>query len=521
MTSLPFEIRRRMRSLAEERLKPLCVELDADMKILSWWGNYTFYGFEFLNSGDDGNERFPFLIDLEIDGTLKIPFVDMDNGRAAHIDIFRNHKQYYVMFVDATEPRKRQRELQQKANELKLLAQQQNKLMQELEAARDDVAIKRRQAEEASAAKSRFISGMSHEFRTPLTAILGYIEFLRKHPDRQKRLFTYLSAIERGASHLLTLINNVLDQARLEIGEIVICPSSVDLASLAKDISAIFQPLAAQKKLNFDLLISDNLPSSIELDGVRLRQILINLIENALKFTDRGRVSVEMGWRENHLLAAVVDTGPGILEVDRQRIFEPFQSTNDHNNRGAGLGLYLSKRLAEMMGGNLSIESNPGKGSCFTLRLPAAKVQSESPDQYQTSSPQGPTAETLGLKGVILLAEDNDDIVKLVELFLTEAGYRVIIAPDGEHAVNTALRDKPDLVLMDLDLPIFDGFLATKQLRQLHFNKPIVALTASPSEKDRIRALEAGCNDYLLKPIDISRLLALIHELVHKKPHAV
>ncbi len=516
MTALPFEIRRRMRSLAEERLKPLCVELDAVMKVVSWWGNYAFYGFEDLTSGEDGNERFPFLIDLKIDHTLKIPFVDMENGRAAHIDIFQDQGQYYVMFVNATEPRKRQRELQQKANELKLLTHRQNKLMQELEAAHDDLTVKRRQAEEASVAKSRFISGMSHEFRTPLTAILGYIEVLRKHPDYQKRLFTYLSAIERGARHLLSLINNVLDQARLEIGDIVICHAPMDLASLAEDISAIFEPLAAQKNLNFKLKIRGNLPKFIEVDGVRLRQVLINLIDNALKFTERGRVSVEIGWRKNHLFAAVLDTGPGISEADRQRIFEPFQSTDENTNRGAGLGLYISKQLVELMGGTLSVESSPGIGSRFNLRLPAEEFQRKASNHYKSSPSLEPTSESMAFKGLILLAEDNDDIVQLVELFLTEAGYQVIVALDGEQAVTTALRDKPDLVLMDVNLPVFDGLLATKRLRQSNFNKPIVALTASPSERDRIRALEAGCNEYLLKPINMSRLLAVTHELMHK-----
>ena len=518
MSALPFRVNRKLRVIAEERLKPLWVELDHELKILSWAGNEYFYGFKDIDKGDDGTQRFPFLIDLNIKDTLKIPYVDMNNGCAAHIDIFKHHGHYYILFIDATEPRRRQQELQQKANELNLQAYQQSKLMRALKKARDDLAIKRHQAEEASAAKSRFISGMSHEFRTPLTAIMGYIDYLKNHPEHHQQLPNYLNSIERSARHLLSLVNNVLDQARLDAEELVIYPTPMNPVSITEDIVAIFQPLASDKNLDFNMSVGDQLPRCLELDGVRVRQILFNLVDNALKFTENGEISVEMDWRENQLIAAVVDTGPGIPDTGIERIFQAFQSLNNRNP-GAGLGLFISQHLALLMGGSLSVDSKPGIGSRFCLRLPAVTIQpvSSASEKHLPSNPTSPNHPFP--KGRVLIAEDNDDIVQLVELFLTDAGYEVIVASNGEQAVHSALRDEPDLVLMDLNLPLFDGFLVTERLRRSHFTNPIVALTASPSEKDRIRALEAGCNGYLLKPIDMPHLVALTHQLARKNLH--
>ncbi len=516
MKKFPFKLLRKLRALALNHLKPYCVLIDKDMKVTAMSGEAEFYGFADLSLGDDAKEQFPFLFDLGLTEEIRLPFVDMHNGHAAHVDIVPERNDIYAIFIDATEQRDQQRALQQKANELKLLTHRQEQLMQALRIARDDLAIKRRQAEESSMAKGRFISGMSHEFRTPLTSILGYVELLSAQ-SRQSLVASHLTAIERSARHLLSLIENVLDEARLERDELLVCSAPTDLFSMAEDISSIFKSLAAQKHLAFRLY--KEVPQNVELDGVRLRQVLINLLGNAVKYTNEGAVTLELNWQENRLNAAVSDTGPGIPSAHLENIFKPFHRSDKSNHEGAGLGLAISKQLIELMGGQLYVESTPKLGSRFGFSIPATRID-------QCSSAAQPlglgTAEghTTG-KGRILLAEDNEDIVRLFELFLTDAGYEFISTADGQQAVNVALQERPDIVFMDLNLPVLNGLDATEKLRNARFLNPIIALTASPSKGDRRRALDAGCSDYLLKPIDMSHLLTITHELIAEKCHAV
>jgi signal transduction histidine kinase/CheY-like chemotaxis protein len=479
-----------------------------------WTGDKDFYGFEDLRKGDDGKEKLPFLVGLGLTHTLQLPFVDMNNGHAAHIDIIPGSDYCCIILIDATEQRNQQRQLQQKANELKLLTYRQERLMKALRAARDDLAVKRRQAEEANLAKGRFISGMSHEFRTPLTSIMGYVDLLRKRPGTSKVCLDYLAAIERGARHLLSLIENVLDQARLEAEELVISPTPTDLLSLTQDLSLIFKSLAAQEDLAFNLEPKSRLPNTVLLDNVRFRQVLINLIGNALKFTKKGHVSLELNWHDDWLSAAVVDTGPGIPEKQLENIFQPFKRTNTLEKEGAGLGLAISKQLAELMGGVLTVKSTLNVGSRFDLLIPAKYIDRQTPaDEVQGSKHAIPGVSD---RGNILLAEDNDDIIQLVELFLTDAGYQLMTATDGAQAVELALKSKPDLMFMDLDLPVLDGLKATAQLRSAGFNRPIIALTASPSAGNKQQAIDAGCNEYLLKPMDMSHLLDVIRAFMDK-----
>ena len=294
----------------------------------------------------------------------------MQNGRAANVEIFPEPDFTIVVLIDATQQRNQQQAIQQKANELKLLTHRQERLMEALKIARDDLAIKRHQAEEANLAKGRFISGMSHEFRTPLTSILGYVELLRTQAHTSRTEMEHLDAIERSSKYLLSLIENVLDEARLESEELLLCPAPTDLVSMADDVASIFTPLAAQKRIEFRRIV--DVPWSVELDGMRLRQVLINLLGNAFKFTDKGSVTLELVWRRNRLSTRVSDTGPGIPSEEMDKIFRPFHRANRLNDEGAGLGLTISKQLIELMGGELSVESKKNLGSRFHFSIPAA-----------------------------------------------------------------------------------------------------------------------------------------------------
>ena len=230
---------------------------------------------------------------------------------------------------------------------------------------------------------------------------------------------------------------------------------------------------------------------------------------------------MEFESRDDGLLINVSDTGPGISKHDQEKIFLPFHRLAKDEITGSGLGLSISKRLVELMGGRLSVQSTKGVGSQFCIQLPAKSISKiESRQRFVKQARRSAGNAGTG-KARILLAEDNEDIINLIKLFLTDVGYELLTASNGEQAVEIAMCTEPDLILMDLNLPSLDGLAATKRLRELHFAKPILALTASPSEADRTRALNVGCDEYLLKPIDMPHLIAVTNEFIIKERHAV
>ncbi len=502
--TLPFEIARKLRQLATDRLRPLVLIIDRNMRLSAWSGDAEFYGFPAINVGDDAQQTFDFLTGVDSKEAFDLPFVAMPNGLYAHVDIIPGGQYLYAVLMDSSEEHARQQELQQKANELALLHYTQTALMKELEKAKQ-------LADEASEAKGRFIASMSHEFRVPLTSLLGYCSLLRERWQDHQQDLQHLDAIDRGAKHLMALINNVLDQARIEMDETVITPESADLLLIANDIRSVFEPIAAQKKLAFKFAISNEFARQVLVDDTRLRQVLINIVGNAFKYTQEGSVTVDMRWHEGRLRVVVTDTGPGISYQQQGHVFKAFKRADQSGQSGAGLGLSISKRLVELMGGELSLVSEPGAGCAFIFDLPAPEVNHSADEEAAAVIVN--EGKVAGQAGVILLAEDNDDIVELIRLYLSEAGYELLVARDGEQATQLALEHQPDLILMDMNMPKVDGFTATRQLRDSGFDNPIVALTASPMDSDRARARQAGCTEYVLKPIEMAQLVALAERL--------
>jgi signal transduction histidine kinase/CheY-like chemotaxis protein len=508
---MPVALVRRLYQSMREREKPLCLLIGADRRLISRWGDSAYYGFGRLTVGEDCVQRLDFLVGLELNEPICLPFVATPNGHAAHVELVPAKDELNVIFVDATEEQRRQQVVQQKANELSLLNYRQKRLMEELQVAQAELNLKRREAEEANLLKSRFIASMSHEFRTPLTSILGYVQLLQGHKTQMSVVRGYARAIERGAHHLLALINNVLDQAQIEVDRVVIRPTETDLRALLEDLSIVFAPLAAEKSLGFTVQEVAPIPDYLELDGLHLRQVLINLIGNAIKFTDEGNVTVEVGWQDDHLSFAVRDTGPGIPADAQDRVFVPFQQL-DGGSPGAGLGLAISRHLIERMGGHLVLESIPGEGSRFAFQTPAAAMQ---------RSQEGTSATAALVSGLsasekqkrVLMAEDSEALVQLSRLFFEDFGYRLTTVNNGDAAVKVALRDQPDLVLMDMNMPVLDGYTAAKRLRSAGFQAPVIAMSASSSERDRQRALAVGCNDFILKPFNMVELLAVVSKL--------
>ena len=391
-------------------------------------------------------------------------------------------------------------------------------------AEREEAERKQREAAKAAAeanvAKSRFLATMSHEIRTPMTAILGYCELLAES-DLGDESSEHVAVVRRNAGHLLRIINDILDLSKIESGRLEFETEPFELREVIDDVTELLRERAVAKQIRFGITVPDQLPRVLG-DPTRLRQVLVNLLGNAIKFTDKGAVtlSVEIeaetvdGVAEHRVAFAIRDTGIGLTQEQQQRLFQPFvQADSSHTRRfgGTGLGLVISRRLVEGMGGELSLESAPRVGSTFRfeVRLAAAASKGTSIDSAggRTAAPK----EANGVGGLrVLLAEDGRDNQLLVTRYLEKAGAEVVVVGDGAQAVREIV-DRPfDVVLMDMQMPVMDGYSATQALRQLGFEIPIVALTAHAMSEQRRECLDVGCDGFVSKPIDRSLLLATV-----------
>ena len=490
--------------------KPLCCRISRDYTLEEMHGDASSHGLDGLSIGDDLRAVAPFLEDYGWDTNVVLPLVSSVEGFASHVHLIPYGDDRLVVYLDAREEFVNKQRSQQATNEARLLNYRQNRLLEELIDAKAELDGRRREAEENSRRKSEFIASMSHEFRTPLTAVIGYTRLMRRHDGLDSALSEKIKAVERASDHLLSLVENLLDQARLEAGGVEIRRTVTDLRRMLEDLSMVLAPLAAEKGLCFEISAAPSVPSFVEIDELRFRQILLNLLGNAIKFTESGSVKLSLTWADGGLEALVEDTGPGIPEADQKRIFEAFQrSEGERRNPGAGLGLTIALTLAELMGGEIQIRSTLGTGTAVSVRLPAGSIS-------------GPTIDASGLlrrkdeagahaqSAHILLAEDDEEIVRLVTMHLEGAGYRVSAASNGRRAVDAALEESPDLIVMDVGMPVLDGPTAARELRDKGYTGPILALTGSELVENPEFALACGFSDYLKKPFHVPELLSTL-----------
>ncbi len=383
-------------------------------------------------------------------------------------------------------------------------------------------------AQDANHAKAAFLANMSHEIRTPMAAVLGFTDLLADEPDPAVAA-EHISTIRRNGEHLLGLINDILDLSRIDSGEFTIERIHTDPAVEIRAAVGMLRSKAAQKNLTLTVDVDRGVPTTVLTDPTRLRQIAVNLVGNAIKFTDVGGVAVTVK-RAPALdtatclgIAVIVqDTGIGIAPDALGRIFEPFQQAESSTTRrfgGTGLGLAIARKLATNLGGELTATSNPNAGSTFTLTLRTERSTEEQPADPPSANvddavrvqlePSAASPQSLhGLR--VLFAEDGPDNQRLISHFLTKAGAELTFVDNGRDAVDTALDASPpfDLVLMDMQMPVLDGYSATRQLRDLGVSTPILALTAHAMADDRARCLAAGCDGYLAKPFTAASITA-------------
>lgn len=384
---------------------------------------------------------------------------------------------------------------------------QQRDLLAELERSR-------REAIEANRAKGDFLANVSHEIRTPLGAILGFSELLMDTESNDRERQVYMKTVRRNGQMLSALINDLLDLAKVEAGRIEIERIDFSLGELVAEVISENAPLATAKGLPLVVDRQHGRDDVMCSDPLRLKQILSNVIGNAIKFTSYGSVQVRIDVRDSVLTVEVEDTGIGISSAQATRLFQPFTQGDTSSTRcygGTGLGLVLSRKLARALGGDLRLMwSIPGGGSCFEITAqveitdraiePATEVDSAVPKPQPESEPSSLTGKR------VLVVDDSRDNQVLIGRILNLLGAGVDLASDGVEAVAMALETRYDLVLMDLHMPRLGGIAATKLLREKGYLRPIVALTAHTYQEDRARCLSVGCTDYLTKPIDRSHL---------------
>lgn len=372
---------------------------------------------------------------------------------------------------------------------------------------RQRLITEKRVAEQANQLKSQFLATMTHELRTPLTAIIGFNRLLAERNMVASEGQKYVDIINANGEHLLALINNLLDQAKVESGQMNVQSRPTELRPLIDGVSETLLGMARSKGLTLSVSYAQPFPHSVKLDPVRLRQILLNLVGNAVKFTEQGAITLHCAWHEATLTLTVQDTGPGIPPPQLERIFDSFYQT-DHDKGGSGLGLMISRTLARLMGGDITVSSRVGNGTCFSVRLPAPLISLTAPPV--TDAPSVPP----GNAPLVLLVEDSDDIRMLTKLYLNSMGYKVILAENGRQGVSIALAQRPDIVLMDLEMPEMDGKHAVRELRQAGFTQPIVALTAHTVDAVRTELLALGFTDSLTKTANRDTLQAAISRLL-------
>jgi len=401
----------------------------------------------------------------------------------------------------------------------------------------EDLQVALSAAEAANRAKSDFLANMSHEIRTPMTSILGYVDVIAEECPRQcefgaQGMSNHIEIIQRNGNRLLTVINDILDVSKIEAGRITIERKECSPCQVLAEVASLMRRRAVEKGLTLDVVYHGRIPETIRTDSTRLHQILTNLVGNAIKFTKTGGIRLAVSFVEppgggkSRLSIEITDSGIGMSQEQLGKVFKAFTQADETMSRrfgGTGLGLTISNALVEALGGTLSAESKLGRGSTFRFTIDTGPFggvrmlencqETQASATAEPAEEKPPAATKLSLR--VLLCEDGLDNQRLIAFLLTKAGADVTVADNGQIGLDKALQAREaglpfDVILMDMQMPVLDGYAATQKLREAGYTNPIIALTAHAMNHDRQKCLDAGCDDYASKPIDRASLLATI-----------
>ncbi|TAN71642.1 MAG: PAS domain-containing hybrid sensor histidine kinase/response regulator [Methylobacter sp.] len=436
---------------------------------------------------------------------------------ASATPLFDNEHRFngsFAMFTDITERKQAEEALRRHKDQLEDTVQQRTEELQQA----------RNAAEAANKAKSLFLANMSHELRTPLNAILGFSAMMRRDPSVTESQRDNLDIINRSGEHLLSLINDVLEMAKIEAGRLQLEIAPFDLGGMVRDVAEMMQIRAQEKGLRLLLDQSSEFPRYIKGDEPRLRQILINLVGNALKFTEQGGVTIRLGAKQNteqHLLIEIEDSGSGISPADQERLFEPFvQLREGAAQPGTGLGLTITRQFVQLMGGSIHVESSLGKGALFRVELPVELATTADVLKTDTKAQGQVTGLAPGQPNYrILIAEDQHENQLLLSRLMTSIGLEVKIANNGEQCLKLFQEWQPDLVWMDRRMPVMDGMEAARRIRRLPAGQAvkIVAVTASAFKEQQQEMLAAGMDDFVRKPYRFDEIYQCMARQLHIK----
>ncbi len=504
-----------------DQLQLAYVFVDHDLIVREYSSNWADYGFSEFVLGDDVSESIDFFVGIDTTQRLNLPIVESPSGQALSVTMIPGKDGMTVTILDASSQMRYRSRLQQAANENELLVNKQQELMAQLRQASIDMEAKNKQLAESNRLQTGFLSGVSHEFRTPLTSIIGYTGRVQKELETfvvaenvklsgdDLSFFSknqkYLRSANRSSQHLLSLVENLLDHGKIDSNEIIVRPKAVNLKEIFEDVASLVQPLCESKGINLSIKVDEKESLNVFVDDSRVRQCLINLIGNAVKFTDDGGVSVLGIWEDEQLIVTIEDTGLGISDDDLAKIKLPFWQAEGTGKAGTGLGLTITEKIVELMGGRLTISSVLGEGAIVKFDLLAPMVDTAEHEVLESIADRP-------LK--ILLAEDDMDIADLVVMLLTEREVDVTHAANGAIALDMIDQDSFDLILMDLNMPVMTGYQVIEELRKKEVQIPIVVMSASSLEDSSHSVLNLDCDAYLVKPVSVDDILQVANQLV-------
>ncbi len=502
------------------RTQPAYLTMTKDKSLIEWSDNIVDYGYKGLEAGVDCDDVFYFLVGYECDQQVDLPIVTTPNDTHASISILIEDQIVYVLLMDASKDFENQFLLQQKANETSLLNGKQRRLMSQLLATKLELEQKNQELEDSYDLQRRFLSGVSHEFRSPLTSIIGYANALvemssslanegSRPSGMNDACADKLRIIVNNSNYLLSLVENLLDHGKLAEQEIVVMHQKVNIGEFFSSLHEMLYPIAEKKEI--DLLLTLNTMGLIDLDETKVRQCVINLVNNAIKFTDQGSVNLSVDHIDDELIIGVRDTGIGMTDAELNKVFNSFWQSKNHQQAGAGLGMTITKRILDAMAGEISIESEVGKGTFVQISIPAYSQQMD----YEELEEERQSAEDAMSSKTILLVEDDPDISGLVQFYVETWGYQSVVCGDGQTALDWLDDNSADVILMDLNMPILDGAQTLTACRERGLKVPIYIMSAQPLGTDPTLddTLKRHADGHILKPVDFRELEILLSQL--------